>query len=153
MRSERKAGADQSGPHEERQRISILFYHGSLGGVGVCGMGRRNRRRGGGDWEAGGGPQSLKPSWSTQSKQKAPHGSLVFAASLETRGEPDKKRGGSGPAEETVVSVMEVREVDTLGTYSREKMDRDGLDGWESRGKLSRRWNCEVAGPLWGCEL
>lgn len=49
MRSERKAGADQSGPHEERQRISILFYHGSLGGVGVCGMGRRNRRRGGGD--------------------------------------------------------------------------------------------------------
>lgn len=41
---------------------------------------------------------------------------------------------------------MEVREVDTLGTYSREKIDRDGLDGWESRRKLSRRWNCEVAG-------
>lgn len=55
MRSERKAGADQSGPREERQRISILFYHGSLG---VCGMGRRNRRRGGGDREAGGGPES-----------------------------------------------------------------------------------------------
>lgn len=35
---------------------------------------------------------SLKPSWSTQSKQKAPHGSLVFAAFRETRGETDKKR-------------------------------------------------------------
>lgn len=84
MKSERNTGADQPGPREERQRISILFYRGSLGGVGVCGMGRRNRRRGGGDWEAG-GPQSLKPSWSTQSKPKAPHGSLVFAAFRETR--------------------------------------------------------------------
>lgn len=46
MRSERKAGADQSGPREERQRISILFYHGSLGGCGSVWDGQEEQEEG-----------------------------------------------------------------------------------------------------------